>query len=241
MIKRGLYLQGGGAKGAYQAGVLKALYEKNIEFQYIAGTSIGSVNSYFWATGNMELLEEKWNNSRLFENKNIQMDIFYNNKNVIEMLSTLEVKEIKLDGWFVNYAKVENGKLENVYKNLTDVDESIRLETISYSSKLPIRDENKNYDISLYEGMYIDGGLINNEFIEVLADKKLEELIVIAFDKNFTNNHYVKLNKNIKVIYPDFKFEPLDTIRFESAAIKKWFKIGYEQGMEYKEATSDIL
>jgi len=241
MIKRGLYLQGGGAKGAYQAGVLKAFHEKDIEFNYIAGTSIGSVNSYFWATGNMDLLEEKWNDSRVFENENIETDIFYNNEHVIDMLSTLEVKEIKLDGWFVNYAKVENNKIKNLYKNLVDEDKSIRLETICYSSKLPIRDENKNYDISLYEGMFIDGGLINNEFIEVLLDEKLDELIVIAFDRNFTNNYYAKLNKNIKIIYPNFKFEPSDTIRFEPEIIKEWFKIGYEQGMEYKEATSDIL
>jgi len=50
----GIILSGGGAKGAYQAGAMKAIYEfleehdahKNV--QMIAGTSIGSWNALFW-------------------------------------------------------------------------------------------------------------------------------------------------------------------------------------------------
>ena len=41
--KIGLVLGGGGAKGAAQIGVLKALEEEGIEFDYISGTSIGSI------------------------------------------------------------------------------------------------------------------------------------------------------------------------------------------------------
>ena len=40
-----LLLQGGGALGAYQAGVYEALIERNIEPTWIAGISIGSINS----------------------------------------------------------------------------------------------------------------------------------------------------------------------------------------------------
>jgi predicted acylesterase/phospholipase RssA len=53
----GLILAGGGAKGAYQAGALKAIYEfleKNNALdrvKMIAGTSIGSWNSMFWLAG----------------------------------------------------------------------------------------------------------------------------------------------------------------------------------------------
>ena len=82
-VQRALVLQGGGALGAYQAGVFKALYEKikriqsddnNSEkaaplFDIIAGTSIGAINaailvSYFlenktWQ-GSSEKLESFW-------------------------------------------------------------------------------------------------------------------------------------------------------------------------------------
>ena len=52
----GIVLAGGGAKGVYQAGALRALWEfleENNALQYvrmIAGTSIGSWNSMFWIT-----------------------------------------------------------------------------------------------------------------------------------------------------------------------------------------------
>ena len=39
-----LVFQGGGALGAYQAGVYQAIYEANIEATWICGTSIGAIN-----------------------------------------------------------------------------------------------------------------------------------------------------------------------------------------------------
>jgi len=56
-IKIGIILAGGGAKGAYQAGAMRAIYEflekHNAldQVKMIAGTSIGSWNSLFWLTG----------------------------------------------------------------------------------------------------------------------------------------------------------------------------------------------
>ena len=80
-VQRALVLQGGGALGAYQAGVFKSLYEKmkgnqnndgnghHHLFDIIAGTSIGAINgailvSYFlenkkWK-GSAERLESFW-------------------------------------------------------------------------------------------------------------------------------------------------------------------------------------
>ncbi len=60
----GLVLQGGGALGAYQAGVYQALHEANFEPDWIAGVSIGSINAAIIA-GNkpenrLEKLEKFW-------------------------------------------------------------------------------------------------------------------------------------------------------------------------------------
>jgi hypothetical protein len=58
--KIGIILAGGGAKGAYQAGAMAAIYEylKSMgmlsQVRMIAGTSIGSWNSLFWVAGLME-------------------------------------------------------------------------------------------------------------------------------------------------------------------------------------------
>src|SRR6476660_991440 len=40
-----LVLQGGGALGAYQAGVYEAMHEAGIEPDWIIGTSIGAINA----------------------------------------------------------------------------------------------------------------------------------------------------------------------------------------------------
>jgi len=57
-------LQGGGALGAYQAGVYQALHEAGIEPDWIIGTSIGAINASLIA-GNeapnrLPRLEEFW-------------------------------------------------------------------------------------------------------------------------------------------------------------------------------------
>ena len=59
-----LVLQGGGALGAYQAGVYQALTEAGIEPDWVIGTSIGAINASLIA-GNppeqrLERLEEFW-------------------------------------------------------------------------------------------------------------------------------------------------------------------------------------
>src|SRR5260221_4096807 len=59
-----LVFQGGGAPGAYQAGVYQALHEAGIEPDWIIGTSIGAINASLIA-GNevpnrLPRLEEFW-------------------------------------------------------------------------------------------------------------------------------------------------------------------------------------
>src|SRR5574344_489505 len=48
--KLGIVLSGGGAKGAYEAGFLKALSEFNIQPDVIAGTSIGALNGAIYSS-----------------------------------------------------------------------------------------------------------------------------------------------------------------------------------------------
>src|SRR5882757_4953860 len=59
-----LVLQGGGALGAYQAGVYQALHEADIEPDWVSGVSIGAINSAIIA-GNpprkrLAALQEFW-------------------------------------------------------------------------------------------------------------------------------------------------------------------------------------
>lgn len=50
-MKYGLCLAGGGVKGAAHIGAIKALEEENIEFDYVGGTSSGSIVACLYAAG----------------------------------------------------------------------------------------------------------------------------------------------------------------------------------------------
>ncbi|MFH1562566.1 MAG: patatin-like phospholipase family protein [Nitrospirota bacterium] len=71
MGKIGLVLSGGGAKGAYEAGVVKALIDARIKFDVIAGTSVGGLNAVLIAANQIDDLITVWvekitNNDAIF-------------------------------------------------------------------------------------------------------------------------------------------------------------------------------
>lgn len=53
-IRRGLVIQGGGAKGAFALGCLKAFKENQIEFVAVAGTSAGALCAIIWSADKVE-------------------------------------------------------------------------------------------------------------------------------------------------------------------------------------------
>lgn len=58
---RGLVLGGGGAHGAYQIGVWKALKEKNLAFEIITGTSVGALNGVLILQNDLDQAISLWN------------------------------------------------------------------------------------------------------------------------------------------------------------------------------------
>lgn len=101
MAKKGVYLAGGGARGAYQAGVLKAIQHilkvKTIPFEMISGVSVGSINAAVLAenahdfpTG-VEKLESMWADiscQQIFNASNYELS-----KSVLRNLSHLLIKQ----------------------------------------------------------------------------------------------------------------------------------------------------
>ena len=73
-LKLGLALGSGGAKGFAHIGALKAFEENGIEFDIVAGTSIGSVVGAFYSAG-------------------------YSATDIIELLKRVDFSEIKNSIW----------------------------------------------------------------------------------------------------------------------------------------------
>lgn len=88
--KLGVVLSGGGAKGAYETGFLKALAEFDIQPNAIAGTSIGALNGAIYSAKkdtkqSAKLLEYLWND--LANSNVLEVDKTKAVKNLIEVFS----------------------------------------------------------------------------------------------------------------------------------------------------------
>jgi NTE family protein len=59
-LNTGLALEGGGARGAYHLGAVKALYELGYKPDVIAGTSIGALNGAFLVQGDFDKAYSMW-------------------------------------------------------------------------------------------------------------------------------------------------------------------------------------
>lgn len=88
--KLGIVLSGGGAKGAYEAGFLKALSEFNIQPDAIAGTSIGALNGSLYSanvhTNEVAVLVDKiWKD--LAKTPALQVDKKKVFRNIVEVVT----------------------------------------------------------------------------------------------------------------------------------------------------------
>jgi len=101
VYKRAIYLAGGGARGAYQAGVLKAighiLQVKTLPFDTVSGVSVGSVNAIVLAEGAddfptaLDKLEMIWSEihcQQIYKASNYELG-----KSVFRNVSTLIMKQ----------------------------------------------------------------------------------------------------------------------------------------------------
>ena len=101
MGKIALYLAGGGARGAYQAGVLKAIYHilqvKTLPFSIVSGVSVGSINAAILAqhaddfASGVEKLESLWRQihcSQIFNDSNYALG-----KSVVRNLGHIIIKQ----------------------------------------------------------------------------------------------------------------------------------------------------
>lgn len=82
----GICFAGGGIKGVAHIGVLKALEEENIKFDYIAGTSSGSIVACLYSVG--------YNSDEIYEifKKYINKINYFEIKNIIKLISGILIK-----------------------------------------------------------------------------------------------------------------------------------------------------
>ncbi len=243
-MRIGLCLPGGGAKGSYQAGVIKALNDKGINnFTSISGTSIGAINGYFVFTDNVENLEDMWIN--IEENSENKVKIINNtvdNSEIINVLESFDNKCSKDTKFFVNYVHINNKNIKEIVTDVSTLDKRECLNAIKYSSLLPFNPKGmlplkeqfiKDLNEGLYEDEKLDGGLVRNTLIEPLINEDMDKIIIIS------TRHDYKLPENIKskidedkiiIARPNSVLTSKDTLRFNKEFCENMYKEGYEIG-----------
>lgn len=250
-MKLGLCLTGGGAKGAFQGGIIKGLYEKNIIPEVITGTSIGAVNLYFMINGCCRELESYWNDVQM-DIHMIKPGIVVDNSLIINKLYDISGSDERIDASYVNYVHVENGNLSEIVVDIRKLPKREVLDAVKYSSLLPSRpDDFFNYNVNgnnfdssktfmnfredlesgIYEGFNLDGGILNNNLLMPLVNEGVDRIIIIALRDDYTPPDYIYdyYKKSDVIIYkPDFRIQPMDTLRFEKKFCRDLYSRGYE-------------
>lgn len=247
-MKIGLCLSGGGAKGSYQAGVIKGMYDNGInKFDSISGTSIGAVNGYYIFTENVENLEKVWINIQKTSENDIKIvDNAVDNSVVIDGLRRLNDNSHQKMNFYVNYIEVEGKNIKEKVVNISQQEKGQGLDSIKYSSllpynpngKLPLKDQFiKDLGEELYHGKKLDGGLVRNTLIDPVAGDNVDKMIIISTRHDYILQDEIKNmynEDNIIVVRPKTEFEPKDILRFENEFCTKMFKEGYEIGKKIK-------
>lgn len=243
-MKIGLCLSGGGAKGSYQAGVIKGLYENGInKFASISGTSIGALNGYYIYTRNVNNLENVWINIQKTSENDIKIvDNTVDNSIVIDELRQLDNNSREEMNFYVNYVEVEDKRVNEKVVNLLKQEKEQGLESIKYSSLLPYNPKGKlpfkeQFIKDLSEGLYdkckLDGGLVRNTLIEPLIEDNVDKIIIVSTRHDYILPDRIKSiynEEDIVVVRPETIFEANDTLRFEREFCKKIFNEGYKIG-----------
>jgi len=143
-VKVGIALGGGGAKGAYQVGVLKALKELKIQYDCVVGTSIGALNATSYILSDYEKSTKLWQ-SNFFSFKDSSLSSNSNNSynSSIDLQKFSNIDEF--EKYYMNNNGIDSEPVIQYYKDIID-EETIRNSPIDFgittyclTDRLPLR------------------------------------------------------------------------------------------------------
>lgn len=259
----GLVLEGGGAKGAYQVGAVKALLESGLVFQGIVGTSIGAINGAVIAQDEFQVLEEVWRNlgpESIFLETELELMKAVAYENFTGDFITQMPKTVKQ---VLEQGGVDKGKMMDVIKSMVNEDKLrdskkiFGLTTISLTERKGLElfkediPEGKMTDYIMasaclpgfksmdIEGeLFLDGGFFNLSPVNMLLEKGFDEIIVI--DIKGPGIRKVVLNPKANIQYIKAKVDLGSTLSFTPERIALNMKLGYIDGMNFIKKTRGL-
>lgn len=249
----GLALEGGGVKGAFHMGALKALLEEGYEFGGVAGTSIGALNGAIIAQGDFEAGYKLWESMDaplLFDIEETQYKKLIDRRIDKELLIKLAARM----GAIIENKGIDTEKMRQVVESIVDEEKLRRsdmdfgLVTVSVTDLKPLElykediPEGRMIDYIMasasFPGFklnpigdkyYIDGGFYDNCPINLLARKGFNEIIAVRTLGLGIVQHVRYPNVKVMNIIPS---EDLgSTLDFNRNLIKRNLQMGYYDTM----------
>ena len=247
-------LEGGGAKGAYEAGVWKALEEAGVKYNAVAGTSVGALNGAMMASRDLDTAVHLWENikfSQVFDADDEQMKKIYDRD-----LEGLDVKGLIKD--FVGFVKDGGLDIEPLRLMMMEYIDEERVRqsdvdfffvTYSLTDKQEVEidahelEEGKLIDMLLASAYvpvfqrkkldgkdYVDGSVQNIVPIDSLLKRGYQDIIMIRiYGLGFEKKTTIPDDVNLITIAPKEKLGGI--LQFDPESTKRDMMLGYYDGM----------
>ncbi|WP_135553730.1 patatin-like phospholipase family protein [Paenibacillus cymbidii] len=245
----GLALEGGGAKGAYHMGVVKAYLEEGYTFGAITGTSIGALNGAVIAQGNFEAGYRMWEEMDplsifdLEESEYQQLTQLKIDRSTLRQMAATTKKLIASRG--MDTSKIRKLILKVIdERRLRETPIDFGLVTVSITDRSPLElykediPHGKMIDYliasasfpgfqpaKIDDKLFLDGGFYDNCPINMVARKGFKHIIAIRT---------LGLGITRKIAYPDVSVTQIvpsenlgGMMNFNNELIQRNLKMGY--------------
>lgn len=201
--KLGLILEGGGVKGAFQAGVLEVLDEYGVTFDGVAGTSIGAVNASLYVEGGVSAILKMWDDIKAGAITDPEDERLWSIKEQginREVLATIGKRIVKFRSWLEkSFGKTQTFFEARVHEDVMRASgKQLGVVTYCATDKSPVEalmdeiPEGRLVDYIIASATfpifppkeidgkkYIDGGVYNNLPVNLLARDGYKKMLVI--------------------------------------------------------------
>ena len=253
----GLVLAGGGGKGAYQVGVLKALKENGLldDVTEISGASIGAVNAMLYAMDDIDIMYRAWDDIDMQTVFDVDMEMLFDHKPYF-----FRDEMLKLVDKYIDFDKLTHGKYKIYnsicrlqdnpyaqgrailmadivsskdttaeYRCLNDYNEETIKKILLASTALPLIYEAVEID----GGYYRDGGICDNEPIQPLYEDGIRKFIIIGMAYGKVKDTSKWPDAEFITIYPSYDLGDLlrGTLDFSEKTIDFREMLGYKDGL----------
>lgn len=213
----GLVLSGGGGKGAYEVGAIKAILETGVKITGVVGASVGALNAALFATYDINGIIQIWSG--------IRPEIALSQEELGKLIRANAIPWLLQNSkmlCYVNAYNILTGENENFCLNDYMGEEIVKL--LLASAAMPIIYP----PVSFRGSLYWDGGLLDNTPIDVLYNLGYRNLIVIYLNPEAKMKQYK--DANVIAFAPSENWGFLDgTLNFNPKDIRERIEMGYQE------------